>query len=60
MKVWELLKQFVRDMETLNGVKFGNESWNLVKQLERDIQAYIYEEYEKPNMPVETPDSEAS
>lgn len=51
MNTWGLLKKFVRDLEDLNKVQLGNESWQLVKQLDRDIQQYIYENYERPNMP---------
>lgn len=51
MNIWGLLKQYVRDTEIANNIQFSDEAWQRIKQLERDIQQYIYEAYEKPHMP---------
>jgi hypothetical protein len=38
--LWEIIKRAIRDIETNNKLEFGNESWNRLKEMERDIYAW--------------------
>jgi hypothetical protein len=45
MHVWELIKRFMKETEQANNIKFEDSAWQRAKQLERDIQAYIWQYY---------------
>jgi hypothetical protein len=39
MNIWDLLSAFLRDFERTNNVRFTNEAWERVRELDNDIQA---------------------
>lgn len=47
--LWEIIKRAIRDIEINNKLEFGNESWNRLKEMEREIyqwQERIEREYQ--------------
>jgi hypothetical protein len=47
--LWEIIKRAIRDIEINNKLEFGNESWNRLKEMEREIyqwQERVEKEYQ--------------
>jgi endonuclease/exonuclease/phosphatase family metal-dependent hydrolase len=40
--VWDIIKRAIRDIEMNNDLRFGNESWERLKQMEKEILAWQY------------------
>lgn len=38
--LWGIVKRAVADIEELNGIKFGNESWKIFKRMDSEILAW--------------------
>lgn len=38
--LWDILKKRIREIEVLNNFIFGNQSWEIFKQLEQDLYAW--------------------
>lgn len=42
--LWDLIKAAIRDIELNNEISFGNETWNRLKQLEKEIYKWQHED----------------
>jgi hypothetical protein len=40
--VWDIIKRAIHDIEMNNDLRFGNESWERLKQMEKEILAWQY------------------
>jgi endonuclease/exonuclease/phosphatase family metal-dependent hydrolase len=48
--VWNIIKKAIHDIEMNNDLRFGNESWERLKQMEKEILDWQYKlEREKEN-----------
>lgn len=40
--LWNIIKKAIHDIEMNNDLRFGNESWERLKQMEKEILAWQY------------------
>lgn len=40
--VWNIIKRTIHDIEMNNDLRFGDESWTRLKQMEKEILAWQY------------------
>lgn len=51
---WGIIKHYVEQIERLNNVRLGNQSWNLIKEMDKELTDHFYKREFPNDKPVET------